>query len=263
MKTIFTPIRTLGISIFMLTILTVSNQRATAQSDQLSQTILEQDALFWKAYNGCQIDEMAGFFVDDLEFYHDKGGLTDSKTVLKEVLNTGLCGEPGSRLRREAKAGTVKVYPLDNYGAIITGEHTFFRNKTGQDEYPEESARFTHVWKFENNVWKMTRVLSYDHQPVPYENTKEEIQISAEALALFAGTFQGDQTGTVEISVAAPNLELKATQFGFTLYPQTVDTFFIKERPITFSFVTDAAGKVIKMVVKENGAVAEELKKVK
>lgn len=255
--------RTLGISIFMLTMLVISSQQATAQSDQLSQTILAQDALFWKAYNGCRVDEMADFFVDDLEFYHDKGGLINSKNDLKETLKTGLCGESDSRLRREAKAETVKVYPLDNYGAIITGEHIFFRNKAGQDEYPEESARFTHVWKFENNTWKMTRVLSFDHQPVPYENDKKEIQLSPEALNPFAGTYQGDQTGTVEISVAAPNLELKATQFGFTLYPQTADTFFIKERPIAFGFVKDASGKVTKMVVKENGVVAEELKKVK
>lgn len=254
--------RILGTSIFLLIILAVSNQKATAQDNPLQQTIQEQDVLFWAAYNGCEVDRMANFFTDDLEFYHDKSGLTNSKAELKQTLKTGLCGEPDSRLRREAVAETVKIYPLNNYGAIITGEHIFYRNKAGQNEYPEESAKFTHVWKFENNTWKMTRVLSYDHQPVPYENTKEEIQLSAEALAVFTGTFQGDQTGTVEISVAAPNLSLKATQFGFILYPQTSDTFFIKERPITFSFVKDSSGKVVKMVVKENGAVAEELTKV-
>lgn len=255
--------RTVGTSIFMLIILAVSNQKATAQDNTLQQTILEQDALFWTAYNGCQVDQMADFFTDDLEFYHDKGGLTNSKPELKQILKTGLCGDPNSTLRREAVTGTVKIYPLENYGAIISGEHVFYRNKAGQNEYPEESAKFTHVWKFEKNTWKMTRVLSYDHQSVPYENTKEEIQLSAETLAAFVGTFQGDQTGTVEISVAVPNLNLKAAQFGFTMYPQTSDTFFIKERPITFSFIKDSSGKVIKMVVKENGAVAEELTKIK
>ncbi len=263
MKTTLNPIRTLGTSILMLIILAVSHQKATAQDNPLQQTILQKDALFWVAYNGCEVEKMADFFTNDLEFYHDKGGLTNSKPELKQILKTGLCGEPDSRLRREAIAETIKVYPLNNYGAIITGEHIFYRNKKGQNEYPEESAKFTHVWKFENNSWKMTRVLSYDHQPVPYKNTKEEIQLSAEALAAFAGTYQGDQTGTVEVSVAAPNLSLKATQFGFTMYPQTNDTFFIKERPITFSFKKDSSGKVTKMIVKENGAVAEELRKVK
>lgn len=255
--------RTFGISIFMLTVLTLTTQKSQAQDSDLTETILQQDALFWAAYNDCQIDKMASYFVDDLEFYHDKGGLTNSKSELKNTLKTGLCGDPKSTLRREAIAETVKVYPLNNYGAIITGEHIFYRNKEGKDEYPEESAKFTHIWKFENNTWKMTRVLSYDHQEVPYENTKEEIQLTAEALALFAGTFQGDQTGTVEILSAAPNLTLKSPQFAFTMYPQTENTFFIKERPITFTFEKDAGGKVFKMVVKENGAVAEELKKIK
>lgn len=263
MKTTFSPMRTLGITFFVLTILAGTHQQARAQDKTLKQTILEQDALFWKAYNGCEVDKMADFFTDDLEFYHDRGGLTNSKTALKASLKTGLCGEPNSKLRREATAETVKVYAINNYGAIITGEHIFYRNKAGQDEYPEESAKFTHIWKFENNAWKMTRVLSYDHQAVPYQSTKEGIQLTAEALAEFIGTYQGDQTGTVEISVDSPNLALKAVQFGFTLYPQTTDTFFIKEQAITFSFVKDATGKVIKMLVNENGAIAEELKKIK
>lgn len=255
--------RTLGIRTLMLIALTITGKSLVAQGETLEETILKQDALFWKAYNGCQVDEMADFFTDDLEFYHDKGGLTNSKAVLKKTLSNGLCGDPDSRLRREATTETIKVYPLNNYGAIITGEHIFYRNKAGQNEYPEESAKFTHVWKFENNSWQMTRVLSYDHKAVPYENDKEEIQLTPEELSQFSGTFQGDQTGTVVISVDAPNLTLKAEQFGFTLYPQTQNAFFIKERPITFSFVKDGSGKVVKMVVKENGAVAEELKMIK
>jgi hypothetical protein len=112
-------------------------------------------------------------------------------------------------------------------------------------------------------MWKMTRVLSYDHQEVPYENTKTEIALDEATLTSFAGTYEGAQTGTVEILAAAPNLTLKAVQFSFTMYPQTTDTFFIKERPITFGFVKDSSGKVVKMVVRENGAIAEELTKVK
>ena len=109
----------------------------------------------------------------------------------------------------------------------------------------------------------MTRVLSYDHQEVAYENTKKEIQLDEATLTSFTGTYEGTQTGTVEILLATPNLTLKAVQFSFTMYPQTTDTFFIKERPITFSFVKDSSRKVVKMVVKENGAIAEELTKTK
>ena len=33
------------------------------------------DSVFWKHYNSCNIDAMRSFFTDNIEFYHDKGGV--------------------------------------------------------------------------------------------------------------------------------------------------------------------------------------------
>ena len=46
---------------------------------------------------------------------------------------------------------------------------------------------------------------------------------------------------------------------SYILYPQSATSFFTKDRNLVFDFVLDVAGKPVKMVVKENGAVADEL----
>ena len=138
----------------------------------LTKTILHLDSLFWEAYNTCDAEKMSAFFTDDLEFYHDKGGLTTTKASLMESVSKGLCGNANFRLRREAVAGTVRVYPMNNYGALLSGEHYFYINETGKKEFRDGLAKFTHVWRFKDNEWKMHRILSYDHKPAPPEETK-------------------------------------------------------------------------------------------
>lgn len=140
--------------------------------EELHQLILQLDSLFWQAYNTCDADKMGEFLTDDIEFYHDKGGLTETKEVLLEGLRTGLCGNPDMHLRREAVKGTVEVFPMSQYGAIISGKHLFYVVPTGKEEFLDGLARFTHLWQYKEGYWKMARVLSYDHGPAPagFEN---------------------------------------------------------------------------------------------
>ncbi len=59
---------------------------------------------------------------------------------------------------------SLKVYPIQNYGAIETGTHTFYAVKQGEPDRLTETGQFAHFWKQENGQWKLSRVLSYDHQ---------------------------------------------------------------------------------------------------
>jgi hypothetical protein len=145
-------------------ILLLSSTGIFAQTkNELTATILHLDSAFWKAYNECNVAKMEEFFTPDMEFYHDKGGLTVTSDSLFKSVRKGLCGNPNWYLRREVIPGTVTVYPLNNYGAIISGEHLFFVNEKGKKEYLDGIARFTHVWRYKDNQWKMHRILSYDH----------------------------------------------------------------------------------------------------
>ena len=137
------------------------------------------DSAFWNAYNNCDTAKFKNFFTEDVEFYHDKGGITMGVQQLSESFNKNMCSNSHYHLRREAVAGTVKIFPMmqDNkiYGAIITGEHLFYINDNDKPEYLDGDANFTHLWLLKDGVWKMARVLSYNHHAATYVNTKKEI----------------------------------------------------------------------------------------
>src|SRR4026207_1415998 len=87
-------------------VLTVCSAHVFAQTAQqkLTATILHLDSAFWNAYNHCDTALFKNFLTDDVEFYHDKGGITMGAKALIESLNRNICGNVNSRLRREAVA---------------------------------------------------------------------------------------------------------------------------------------------------------------
>ena len=143
--------------------------RAQANEEQLSQLILKKDSLFWDSYNRCDTSNYSQFFSDDVEFYHDKGGITLGVDGLALSVKKNLCSNPDFRIRREVVNGTTRVFPLaksgELYGAILSGEHVFYILEKGKEPRLDGRAKFTHLWLLKNNVWKMTRILSYDHRP--------------------------------------------------------------------------------------------------
>ena len=68
---------------------------------------------------------------------------------------------------RENVAGSLGVYPLNNYGAVETGRHNFYALEDGKPDRMTESAQFLQVWKNDSGQWKLARVVSYDHQLAP------------------------------------------------------------------------------------------------
>ena len=172
---------------------------AFAQDEKagLEATIRHEDAAFWDAYNRCDVEKMSQFFWPDIEFYHDKGGLTVGLGPFVEKLKTGLCGKPNFRLRREAVGDTVKVYPLQNngvaYGAVISGEHYFYINDSGKPEYRDGVAKFFHVWLLKDGAWKMGRVVSYDHRDASSQNAAKEVTSSARGAGAVRWQVQGAQ----------------------------------------------------------------------
>ena len=50
------------------------------------------------------------------------------------------------------------------YGAIQKGKHNFQEKQNGK-LITVGIADFTHLWILESNIWKLKRVLSYNHMP--------------------------------------------------------------------------------------------------
>jgi ketosteroid isomerase-like protein len=136
---------------------------------QLTDEVAAADAaLFAAFFDRCDIAALNTMVTDDFEMYHDKGGLVadSGKKFIGNIEGTCARQKTGEdyRARRELVPGSLRVYPLNNYGAIETGEHRFYQRLPGKPEKLVEVALFTHVWKKEAGGWKLARVLSYDHR---------------------------------------------------------------------------------------------------
>ena len=135
---------------------------------QFDEVAAADHALFSAFFDRCDVEALAKMVTDDFEMFHDKNGyMTKSgKEFLDGIRATCARQKTGEdyRARREIVAGTLKVYPLNNYGAIETGVHRFYQLLPGKPEKLVEVSQFTHVWKKEEGVWKLARALSYDHR---------------------------------------------------------------------------------------------------
>lgn len=146
-------------------------QPARAQSQDpatkaLYDTLFRMDSALFAVVYTCDTARTASFFTAGLEFYHDKGGVTHGRDALIETLYENFCRQTTQKLRRELVPGSLQVYPMDNFGAIQTGEHRFYSTEKGKPERLTGIARFTHLWQFSNNEWRICRILSYDHRPL-------------------------------------------------------------------------------------------------
>lgn len=123
---------------------------------KLYDQVVHLDSVFFAAYNSCDVnlDKYASFYADSLEFYHDKGGFTNSKQEVVDGTKKNVCG----KVTRELVKGSIEVYPINNYGAIEMGLHKF-HNKEDPGAQPHAS-KFIIIWQHKNNEWKITRVVS-------------------------------------------------------------------------------------------------------
>jgi hypothetical protein len=130
--------------------------QSTGQPDPLRNTIQSLDAKLFDAYNHCDLTTLGAMVSDDLEFYHDQTGLSVGKEPFLAAIKQNICG----KVQRELLSGTLEVYPLKGYGAVEIGIHRFHHPQS-----PENvgDAKFVMLWQNKDSVWKVTRVISYDH----------------------------------------------------------------------------------------------------
>ena len=163
MRTLSGLRNSLPLFLFLAVLLGPSEARTggLASDDELFRTIAALDTAVFDAFNRCDLEKLGPYFAEDLEFYHDKGGVTRTRQGLVESVKQYICG----KVRRELVAGTLEVYPMEGYGAIETGVHRFYHPGKDDVETPGE-AKFVHLWQKKDGVWQITRVLSFDHHPL-------------------------------------------------------------------------------------------------
>jgi len=126
----------------------------TPDNKELYTTIVNMDALFFNAYNNCDLEKQASIYSDDIEFYHDTGGLMTSKQDIIDGTEKNICG----KVTRELVKGSIEVYPIKDYGAVEIGYHKFHNNQ--EPDAPSHPSKFIIMWQNINNEWKITKVIS-------------------------------------------------------------------------------------------------------
>ncbi|MDV7698687.1 nuclear transport factor 2 family protein [Chryseobacterium soli] len=142
-------------------IIQTKNKILNKQSAELFNQISKEDSLVFEAFNQCDTLNYRKHFKDDLEFYHDLGGLTIGiENEMKSIRE--MCSR-GNNIRRELVDGSMEVYPLKNYGAVEIGVHRFYHRNKGQSEKLSGEYKFIHIWQFADGMWKISRIISYGH----------------------------------------------------------------------------------------------------
>ena len=134
--------------------------RYSPESNELYNQIARMDSIMFEAFNAHDIEKLKTTFSENLEFYHDKGGLAgyeqtmnNFKTLFEKNKNTGL--------RRDLVKGSLEVYPIKDYGAVEICLHRFCHVENGKNDCGV--FKNVMVWQNNNGAWKVTRVISYDH----------------------------------------------------------------------------------------------------
>ncbi len=125
--------------------------------EELNKAITALDAELFDAYNKCDLQKFGSFVDENVEFYHDQGGVTLGRAALVESVKKNIC----ATTTRELVAGSLQIYYMKGYGAIEMGVHRF--HHPGHPEVADGEGKFVHLWQYKDGAWKVTRVLSYDH----------------------------------------------------------------------------------------------------
>ena len=163
-------VRTFSIrQILLLAMFSILGNSLTAQSKNdsiatkaLYNEIAQMDSILFEAYNTQNIEKIKTLFTEDLEWYQDNGGLLSYQTVITNFkaifdrfksLNTPI--------RRDLVQSSLEVHPIKDYGAIHIGKHTFCHWENGKNDCG--TFKFLMIWQKKDGLWKISRVVSYDH----------------------------------------------------------------------------------------------------
>jgi hypothetical protein len=134
--------------------------KTAATSGELYQAIASKDSELFSTFNAQDIGQLKTFFTEDLEFYHDRSGLTNYAQTNEHFKKMF---DQGNGIKRELIQNSLEVYPIKDYGAIEIGEHRFCHVENGKNECGIFS--FIILWQNQGGIWKVSRVISLTIKP--------------------------------------------------------------------------------------------------
>jgi hypothetical protein len=144
-----------------------SSAQVKKDSELFRQFAVLDSTFFERGFNQCDMAYMEAHVAKDLRFFHDQGGFQDRNRFFENTRKY-ICPANGPKPIRKVDLKSLEVFPLyDNgklYGVIQHGVHLFYLREKGKEDVWTNIAKFTSVWILDNGTWKLSEVLSYDHQ---------------------------------------------------------------------------------------------------
>jgi len=153
-----TTIKYWAAALFMTTAFFTGNSAAAQTSGPLFNEIARQDSLQFAAFNARNLDGLMAYFDSSLEFYQDNTGVRNYEQVKQAF---GGVFKMVYVLTRKLVPGSMEVYPIKDYGAIETAQHTFSHIENGQLQVG--TFKYMQIWQKKDGVWRVTREISYGH----------------------------------------------------------------------------------------------------
>ena len=157
-------------ALFAALVLGQSQPVVIPEEPALTEAIAASDtAIFSVMFNRCDPAALSNLVTEDIEFYHDRGGLTATRAVFVDDYAKDCAGKQAPdafRSRRELVPGTLRVYPIPGIGAVEEGSHLFYERQGNGPERLVGRARFSILWRLEDGHWRVARAFSIDHAAV-------------------------------------------------------------------------------------------------
>lgn len=145
-------------TMLFIALITISPPGHSQHENSLESLILEQDQqLFDVGFNRCDFEVWDRIFGKVFEFYDDRSGLNTDRQSEIRSFRERCSNAPG--LKRHLLSSRVSALGADH--ALQMGEHEF-----ALDGDTIERAKFVHVWRLIDSEWIVSRIISYDHEPV-------------------------------------------------------------------------------------------------
>jgi hypothetical protein len=93
-----------------------------------------------------------------LEVYQDNIGVRND---LQAVAAFEALFKKDYVLTRALIPGSMEVYPIEGFGAIQSGQHSFSHIEDGKLQVA--IFKFMHIWRKKNGKWRITRLITYGH----------------------------------------------------------------------------------------------------
>lgn len=119
--------------------------------------------LFEASFVSCDAAQANALFTEDVEFYHDRDGLSTGEQVRENTRRLAASCPARRGIVRTLVPGTLRVYPIQGYGAMQAGAHRFDE----QGAATSTVAQFISLWRRQDGQWRLARVMSFDHRSVP------------------------------------------------------------------------------------------------